>query len=545
MVEPLAKKGQLQVVVATTGLAAGINFSMRSVLVTDREYRMDDSILLLRPDELLQMFGRAGRRGLDDRGYIIVAPKQARMADSRPLKLKRSSTLDWSALLSVMAHALDEDNNHVEAARWLANRLFSDQQLSLGFRQSLAVFIKKKSSQPLKDEPSNTSDRDHVVEMRNSSGLWERRGGQLQVKLGDALVLHQGVWVSALTLPDTLSKVKAGNPCRFGKRKKPVYGRELPMAVFEEGSDRSRVVLIKSFRNKLREVTKESDPKVKKKMARKKWKREGLEEILREFFPSLSSGGHLDSFVERGKVLGARLRYDQAIVLAWRDARGKMLLNPPLRNTTRIYDSPFKEDSAQHRTSGDLSNLTLAEVWFELGLIDEEARPTSRGRLFSCFSRGEGLAVAVALEDPNYPVKELVLDLANLRAGHRFRSFSQSDSRLAVICREAFGFRDCEGYLKHGLPLEYGEGAAELIREEGLLKKMKMEDTELCMGDWERVKVEWISLLGMIAKGPSLENDRWTALQIEARSMIGESVDVSKLPQLPDIPLRQRERFGG
>ena len=177
MVEPLAKKGQLQVVVATTGLAAGINFSMRSVLVTDREYRMDDSILLLRPDELLQMFGRAGRRGLDDRGYIIVAPKQARMADSRPLKLKRSSTLDWSALLSVMAHALDEDNNHVEAARWLANRLFSDQQLSLGFRQSLAVFIKKKSSQPLKDEPSNTSDRDHVVEMRNSSGLWERRGG--------------------------------------------------------------------------------------------------------------------------------------------------------------------------------------------------------------------------------------------------------------------------------------------------------------------------------------------------------------------------------
>ena len=79
MVEPLAKSGQLQVVVATTGLGAGVNFSMRSVLVTDREYRIDDELGLLRPDELLQMFGRAGRRGMDDRGYIIVTPRQARM----------------------------------------------------------------------------------------------------------------------------------------------------------------------------------------------------------------------------------------------------------------------------------------------------------------------------------------------------------------------------------------------------------------------------------------------------------------------------------
>ena len=47
MVEPLAKAGQLQVVVATTGLGAGVNFSMRSVLVTDREYRVDDELGLL------------------------------------------------------------------------------------------------------------------------------------------------------------------------------------------------------------------------------------------------------------------------------------------------------------------------------------------------------------------------------------------------------------------------------------------------------------------------------------------------------------------
>ena len=38
LIEPLAKAGQLRVVVATMGLAAGINFSMRSVLVSDTLY---------------------------------------------------------------------------------------------------------------------------------------------------------------------------------------------------------------------------------------------------------------------------------------------------------------------------------------------------------------------------------------------------------------------------------------------------------------------------------------------------------------------------
>ena len=105
LIEPLAKAGQLQVVVATTGLGAGVNFSMRSVLVTDREYRVDDEFGLLRPDELLQMFGRAGRRGMDDRGFVIVAPRQARMSEARPLKLHRSKTLDWAALIGTMTVA--------------------------------------------------------------------------------------------------------------------------------------------------------------------------------------------------------------------------------------------------------------------------------------------------------------------------------------------------------------------------------------------------------------------------------------------------------
>jgi len=543
VVEPLAKAGQLQVVVATTGLGAGVNFSMRSVMVTDREYRVDDGLFLLRSDELLQMFGRAGRRGLDDRGFVVVVPKQARLNDARPLKLRRSRTLDWPALLRAMKRAVDRGEDHVEAARWLAGRLFSEEQVRLGFGDDLGS-LSAKAPRPEGDESARNKDseRDQVVEMRNSAGLWERRGGQCQVRLGEALILSRGEWVQALSLPDTLSKVRVGNPCRFGPKRNPIYGRELPIGVYQEEGDREKVVLIKSFRKRLREVVAAELPKAKRKFSRKTWRRDGLEDILRDLLPSISQGGKLDEFVDRGNVLRVRLRYEDAKVLGWRDARGKILLNPTLRKTRRIFDSPFREDGGKDRQN--LSDLSPVDAWRELGLIDEQAVPTGRGEIFSLFSRGEGLAIAVALEDEDYPVEELVHDLANLRAGHRFRSYAKSESRLGLVCRQAFGFNDCPGYLKGGLPLEYGEGATEILRDrKGFLAGGDVFQDDLKSGDLERAAIEWRSLLSLIAQGPVLENPRWTELQVEARKLVGKNSREEELPLLPDIPARQRERF--
>jgi replicative superfamily II helicase len=41
------------------GLAAGINFSLRSVAITAAQYKRDGREIPLRGDEILQMFGRA------------------------------------------------------------------------------------------------------------------------------------------------------------------------------------------------------------------------------------------------------------------------------------------------------------------------------------------------------------------------------------------------------------------------------------------------------------------------------------------------------
>ncbi len=142
LVEPLAKANQLKVIVATTGLAAGINFAMRSVLVLDREYRVAESHRHLRPDELLQMFGRAGRRGLDARGTVLFTGKTPRLIEARPLRLQRESNVDWPSLLTVIQTALDTGKEPREATRELTARLFVRVPITLG----LDDFLKQRES---------------------------------------------------------------------------------------------------------------------------------------------------------------------------------------------------------------------------------------------------------------------------------------------------------------------------------------------------------------------------------------------------------------
>ena len=134
IVEPLAKAGQLRVVVATMGLAAGINFSVRSVFVSDTLYQDGPFQREVSPDELLQMFGRAGRRGLDENGYVVCGTKSPRLSDARPLELRRSNEIDWPTLLRKMYFASDEETSPFEAAREVRDRLFSRQEIHLGFR---------------------------------------------------------------------------------------------------------------------------------------------------------------------------------------------------------------------------------------------------------------------------------------------------------------------------------------------------------------------------------------------------------------------------
>ncbi len=128
VIEPLAKAGQLRAVVATLGLSAGINFSLRSVLITAGGFRHDHLEREIPPHDLLQMVGRAGRRGLDDRGYVLVSSSTPRLRRAEPLRLKRANPLPWALFL----RQLQAGRDAAELALTEAGRFFADERIPLG-----------------------------------------------------------------------------------------------------------------------------------------------------------------------------------------------------------------------------------------------------------------------------------------------------------------------------------------------------------------------------------------------------------------------------
>lgn len=72
LVEKLFQKGLIKVVFATETLAAGINMPARSTVISSISKRTDAGHRQLTASEFLQMSGRAGRRGMDEVGYVTI-----------------------------------------------------------------------------------------------------------------------------------------------------------------------------------------------------------------------------------------------------------------------------------------------------------------------------------------------------------------------------------------------------------------------------------------------------------------------------------------
>ena len=100
------------------------------------------------------------------------------------------------------------------------------------------------------------------------------------------------------------------------------------------------------------------------------------------------------------------------------------------------------------------------------------------------------------------------------------------------------------GYLRKGLPLDYGEGASEVVRDYQLFKSSFLNDEEdLRIGDVERVITEWKSLMSVIAHAPKLDSKRWHKLQILAGEFVKSRENVEESILFPELPSRQRSRF--
>src|SRR5215510_2100394 len=188
VIEPLAKAGQLRVVAATMGLAAGINFSLRSVALAADSYRRDNIEQPLRPDEILQMFGRAGRRGIDEIGYVLVSANGVRIHEGYPAHLSRSGLVDWSALLGIMAAAAEQEKDPFTEAVKIQQRLFTTKPIFLGVEESLKHPVTPCGLKT--DSERARFVRKRIREMLNSRGEWERMPAFVEKPLREIMVME-------------------------------------------------------------------------------------------------------------------------------------------------------------------------------------------------------------------------------------------------------------------------------------------------------------------------------------------------------------------
>ena len=85
VIEILFEKGLVKVLFATETFAVGVNMPTKTVVFPKLSKYSSKGFRTLRTDEYLQMAGRAGRRGLDKFGMVIVLPTDELM-EMTPLK---------------------------------------------------------------------------------------------------------------------------------------------------------------------------------------------------------------------------------------------------------------------------------------------------------------------------------------------------------------------------------------------------------------------------------------------------------------------------
>ena len=550
VVEPLAKAGKLRVIVATTGLAAGINFSVRSVVVAETQFFDGQQERQLRRDELLQMFGRAGRRGLDSAGHLITTRTSPRLADAAPLRLKRGRELDWPPLLRVMHLAAERGESPVAAAESLVRSLFSETQADLGLAD-LAEGAGASSAPRGGHSWFGLGPRHR--EVRNSRGEWEPidLARVATGPLGAAHVWRDGRLRPALACAEFVrSLATVGRVCRLPEPEggpidstpppatgdpfetEPRYGRELALGPRAEG--RRQFALTRQVRAWLdlpRHATVSQDE---------------LSGPLLERLRPRFQGGQPRGLVLQGDLLVLRLDFAHAQAPLYLDRHGVLLAGIEERDQGAPEETGAAAGPSQRAVRPappPAAAASLAATWLHLGLITAEAVPTRRGVIASFFHQGEGLAVAAGLEEESIAIADLLLLLANLRAGPRFaESSSGAADPLALACRHAYGVHDVDGYLSLGLPPGYGEGAAEVVAD--LLhrpheaRRRWIGDT-IGDGDLERAFAEWLSLLRHIRHAPSHPWPRWAGLQSAAAAELALRAPAAPSRVLPEMPPRQ------
>ncbi len=122
LIEEIFEKGLIKVVFSTETLAAGINMPARSTVISSISKISDSGHRTLKPSEFMQMSGRAGRRGMDEVGYVITikdnrqsAAEVATLSNAKAEDINSNFSPSYEMVLNLLQrHSLDETKDLIK-----------------------------------------------------------------------------------------------------------------------------------------------------------------------------------------------------------------------------------------------------------------------------------------------------------------------------------------------------------------------------------------------------------------------------------------------
>lgn len=141
LVEELFAKGLMKVVFSTETLAAGINMPARTTVISNINKATDAGFRHITASEFLQMSGRAGRRGMDDNGYVVTiksghytAGEVALLASSKPEDVSSHFRSSYEMVLNLLqGHSYEEVRELIEKSfgQYLVENTLEDEKKEL------------------------------------------------------------------------------------------------------------------------------------------------------------------------------------------------------------------------------------------------------------------------------------------------------------------------------------------------------------------------------------------------------------------------------
>ncbi|MGO9315492.1 MAG: DEAD/DEAH box helicase [Syntrophobacteraceae bacterium] len=117
--EKMMQEGYLDAIFSTSTVAAGVNFPARTVVIFQSDRFNGKEFVPLGATDLLQMTGRAGRRGMDEIGFVLVVPGQHQdprlindLLKSPPDVIQSQIRVNFSMILNLLlSHTPEEIRN--------------------------------------------------------------------------------------------------------------------------------------------------------------------------------------------------------------------------------------------------------------------------------------------------------------------------------------------------------------------------------------------------------------------------------------------------